>query len=113
GLGCVEPHRRRHDPFKLCIGHLLGLARRQRTLGSFDEIRAEPTELDWCGNGHQESPGRAASTSFAVGRWRVTSRLNSRAALSPKMLRLACSERKGRVVIALGGSKSQCGQSEA
>jgi hypothetical protein len=35
------------------------------------------------------------------------------AALSPRMLRLACSLRNGSVVIELGVSKSQCGQSEA
>src|SRR5271170_2228736 len=42
-----------------------------------------------------------------------TSRLNSRAALKPRMLRLARSSRNGSVVIELGRSKSQCGQSEA
>ena len=42
-----------------------------------------------------------------------TSRSNSRAALSPRMLRLAYSLRNGSLVIELGASKSQCGQSEA
>src|SRR4051794_6366439 len=61
----------------------------------------------------QEMPGRDASTSFAFGRRRLTGRLNSRAALSPRMLRLACSDRNGSVVTDDGGSKSQCGQSDA
>jgi len=39
--------------------------------------------------------------------------LNSFAAFRPKIFRFACSFRKGIVVIELGGSKSQCGQSEA
>ena len=89
-------------------------AGRECALGSLDEVGAERTQFDWRrGYRHQEIPGRAASTAFASGRLRFTSSLNRRAALSPKMLRLACSERNGSVVIALGGSKSQCGQSEA
>src|ERR1700687_6233448 len=42
-----------------------------------------------------------------------TSRLNNRAAFSPRILRLACSFRNGRLVIEFGRSKSQWGQSEA
>ena len=38
--------------------------------------------------------------------------LNSFAALRPRMLRLSCSVRNGRLAIELGGSKSQCGQSD-
>ena len=36
-----------------------------------------------------------------------------RAALSPRMLRLACSDRNGRSQISCGRSKSKCGQSDA
>jgi len=46
---------------------------------------------------------------FAAG----TSSPNNCAALSPRMLRLASSLRNGSLVIELGASKSQCGQSEA
>src|SRR5439155_12071551 len=42
-----------------------------------------------------------------------TSSLNRRAAFNPRMLRLACSLKNGRVVIEFGRSKSQCGQSDA
>jgi len=40
-------------------------------------------------------------------------RLNSLSAFSPRIFRRAFSSRKGRSKIALGRSKSQCGQSEA
>src|SRR5262249_60847551 len=53
--------------------------------------------------------GAAFAPDFAAG----TSRLNSRAALRPRMLRLACSLRNGSLVMELGASKSQCGQSDA
>src|SRR5581483_9827149 len=77
------------------------------------EVAADRSRPDVRLDRHQDRPGRAASTSRAFGRLRVTSRLKARAALSPRMLRLACSERNGRVVIVLGASKSQCGQSDA
>src|SRR5579863_744794 len=41
-----------------------------------------------------------------------TLRLNSFAALRPRMLRFCFSERNGRFAIEFGGLKSQCGQSD-
>src|SRR5215210_8172695 len=43
----------------------------------------------------------------------VGSRLKMRAAFSPRIFRLACSDRNGRSRISLGRSKSKCGQSDA
>src|SRR4029450_12635303 len=53
--------------------------------------------------------GDAFTPDFAGG----TSSPNSWAALRPGMLRLASSLRDGSLVIELGASKSQCGQSDA
>src|SRR5215510_12477825 len=89
------------------------IIRRRTRWGSAGQAGRQPILRDAREGGLHEIPGRDASTSFAFGRRRLTSRLNSRAALSPRMLRLACSERNGKVVIEDGGSKSQCGQSEA
>src|SRR5579883_1243180 len=60
------------------------------------------------------SRGAAALLDFALNILCFgTSRLNNRAAFKPKILRFASSSRNGSVVIALGRSKSQCGQSDA
>src|SRR5262249_9684309 len=110
-------HRGGHDALEISVADLPGLAGAKRTFGRGDEVIAKRRRFCGCGlnrhcNAH-DTPGRSANTCAAFGRLRLTSRPKIRAALSPKMLRLAWSDRNDSVVIALGGSKSQCGQSDA
>src|SRR5262249_24482639 len=110
-------------PAQLFAAQRGAIAAGQRALGSVAKGRRQvggPRTL--CGRARRGvllllhgycASWRAASTSLARGRRRSTGRLETAAALRPRMLRFACSDRKGMLVMALGGSKSQCGQSDA
>src|SRR5262249_29038990 len=114
-LGGVEPDRGREQALQALVRHLLRLAAREGVVGRCAERRHT------IGNVVLRR-GRAHSAGTATGSFGAatflpdlaggTSRSNSRAALRPRMLRLACSLRNGSLVIELGASKSQCGQSE-
>src|SRR5271165_2142609 len=109
-LGRVEPHRGRKHALERFVRHLIRLAPLEGVLGLCAErgdgvgdiglrrrgVHSAGTATGWAGTFRPD---------FAGG----TSSPNSFAAVSPRMLRLACSLRKGRSRIELGTSKSQCG----
>src|SRR5271166_1173936 len=106
-LGRVEPHRGRKHALERFVRHLIRLAILEGVLGLCAErgdglgdiglrrrgVHSAGTATGWAGTFRPD---------FAGG----TSSPNSFAAVSPRMLRLACSLRKGRSRIELGTSKS-------
>src|SRR5262249_22730087 len=98
----VKPDRCGHDLGEFLISQLTANLPRQLLLcqpdGRNDASLRRHTTL---------ACARAASPSRARGRRRLTGRLNTRAALRPRMLRLAWSLRNGSEAIALGGAEPQ------
>ena len=114
-FGRIEPDRGRQHALQAFVRHRLRLAAPERVIHLRAKRRHGVADRV-LGDNSAHSAGTATGCcagaflpDFAGG----TSSPNSFAALKPRMLRLACSSRNGSLVIELGASKSQCGQSDA
>src|SRR5262249_54111738 len=128
GFGGIDLDGRRQCLAQQIVGNRVGLAALERIRGKRDKARVRISAhgrratrrlffLRTRRASHRAQAGtgtRRAGACLRAGSLRGgTVRLNSFAALRPRMLRFACAERNGKVVIEAGRSKSQCGQSEA